>query len=156
MTEQIRIRNENAAYLAARLEEIPGIAPQRLVPGVTRGAYYLYGFRYLKEEFDNAPRTAFLRALRAEGIPFTTIYFDRLNEQLFLENTLNSPTFRKIFSAQRLRQYREENRCPINDRLAEEGVWLPQTVFLGERQDMDHIADAIAKISPHKDQLARL
>ena len=156
LDEQIRTRNENAAYLAARLEEIPGIAPQRLVSGATQGAYYLYGFRYLKEHFNDASRAVFLRALRGEGIPFTTMYFDRLNEQAFLENTLSSPTFRKVFSAERLRQYWEENHCPVNDRLAEEGVWLPQIIFLGGRQEMDDVADAIAKIHEHKDQLARL
>jgi len=153
---QIETRNRNARHLARRLAEIPGIVPQKLYPGVTRGAYYLYGFRYLKEHFNDAPRDLFLRALRAEGVRFTTMYFDQLNEQPFLENALNSPTFRKIFSRKRLQDYRERNHCPVNDRLSAQGVWLPQYVFLGDRRDMDDIAEAIAKIQRNCDQLAKL
>ncbi len=156
LAQQTRIRNENAVYLAQRLEQIPGIVPQRLHEGVTQGAYYIYGFRYQKKRFNDAPKEKFLKALRAERIPFTTMYFDRLNTQPFIENTLSSRTFQRIFSKQRLDRYREQNRCPANDQLADEGVWLPQYVFLGERRDMDDIADAVAKISEHREQLARL
>lgn len=154
--EHTKTRNDNAAYLAGRLEEIPGIMPQKLHEGVTQAAYYIYGFRYQKEHFNDAPKEKFLRALRAEGIRFTTMYFDRLNTQPFIESTLNSRTFQKIFSRQRLGQYREQNRCPNNDRLAEEGVWLPQYAFLGSRKLMDEIADAMLKIHKNRDQLAKL
>ena len=154
--DQTQVRNDNAAYLAARLEEIPGIVPQRLHRGVTRGAYYLFGFRYLKEHFHQASRAQFLRALRAEGIRFTTMYFDRLNQQAFIEHTLTSPTFRKIYSPARLRRYREMNACPVNDRLSSEGVWLPQTALLGDRKDMDDIANALAKLHEHREQLVKL
>ncbi len=156
LAEQTRTRNENATYLARRLEQIPGIVPQRLHEGVTQGAYYIYGFRYQKEHFHDAPKEKFLKALRAERIPFTTMYFDQLNKQPFIENALSSRTFQKTYSPQRLDRYREQNQCPRNDQLTAEGVWLPQSVFLGDRSDMDDIADAIAKIAEHKEQLARL
>lgn len=156
LAQQTQTRNNNAAYLAGRLAEIPGIVPQKLHDGVTKGAFYIYGFRYQKEHFNEAPKQKFLRALRAEKIPFTTMYFDELNKQPFIENTLNSPTFQKIFSRQRLKRYREENRCPSNDRLSAEGVWLPQYVFLGDKKDMDDIADAVAKIQDQRDQLGKL
>jgi dTDP-4-amino-4,6-dideoxygalactose transaminase len=156
LAQQVQIRNDNAAYLARRLGDIPGIVPQKLEEGATRGAYYIYGFRYLKVHFNDAPKQKFLKALRAERIPFTTMYFDELNKQPFLEHTLNSPTFQKIFSKERLKRYREENCCPTNDRLSAEGVWLPQYVFLGDKKDMDDIADAVAKIHEGKDQLAKL
>jgi perosamine synthetase len=149
-------RNENAQYLAGRLEQIPGIRPQKLHHGVTRAAYYIYGFRYQKEHFNGASKERFLRALRGEGIRFSTMYFDRLNTQPYIENTLKSRTFQKIYSKQRLARYREQNQCPANDRLAEEGVWLPQYAFLGGKQLMDDIADAMAKIHENKDQLAKL
>ncbi len=156
LTAEIQRRHDNAAYLAKRLSEIPGIIPQRLYPGTTRGAYYLFGFRYLRENFGGVAREKFLRALRAEGIPFTTMYFDQLNKQPFLTAVLSSPGFQKVFSADRLRRYHERNQCPNNDLLAEQGVWLPQYVLLGEKQDIDDIADAIAKISENKDHLSKL
>ena len=156
LEEQTKTRNDNAAYLAGRLEEIPGISPQKLHEGVTQSAYYIYGFRYQKEHFNDAPKEKFLRALRAEGIRFTTMYFDRLNKQPFIENTLNSRAFQRIFSKERLKKYREQNHCPRNDQLSAEGVWLPQYAFLGGKKLMDDIADAMAKIHDHKDQLAKV
>ena len=156
LAEQTRTRNENATYLASRLEKIPGIAPQKLHEGVTQAAYYIYGFRYQKEHFNDAPKEKFLRALRAEGIRFTTMYFDRLNTQPYIENALNSRTFQKVFPKERLKRYREQNYCPRNDQLSAEGVWLPQYAFLGGRQLMDDIADAMAKIQSNKDLLAKV
>jgi dTDP-4-amino-4,6-dideoxygalactose transaminase len=153
--EQVNLRNENAAYLSKRLDEIPGITPQRLSKGVTRGTYYLYGFRYQKELFNEVPKSKFLKALRAEGIPNTAMYFDRLNTQNFVEHTLNSKAFRIIYSKNRLQRYREQNQCPVNDKLSEQGVWLTQQMLLGTRKDMDDIADAILKIQKNKDDLAK-
>ncbi|MBC8872228.1 MAG: DegT/DnrJ/EryC1/StrS family aminotransferase [Planctomycetes bacterium] len=156
LPEQTQTRNENAAYLARRLEEIPGIAPQKLHDGFTKGAYYIYGFRYQKEHFNDAPKEKFLRALRGEGLRFTTMYFDQLNTQPFIENALNSRTFQKVFSTERLNRYREQNHCPSNDQLHAEGVWLPQYAFLGSKKLMDEIADAMVKIHDNRDQLAKL
>jgi len=155
LAEQTQTRNDNAAYLARRLDEIPGIVPQRLHKGVTKGAYYIYGFRYQKEHFNDAPKVKFLRALRAEGISrFSTMYFDRLNTQPFIEDALSSREFQKIYTKARLKRYGDENHCPKNDQLSEEGVWLPQYAFLGDKELMDDIADAMAKIHDNKDQLA--
>ena len=156
LPEEIHRRDDNAQYLAQLLEKIPGIIPQKRYPAVTQGGYYLFGLRYLKEAFDDIPRDVFLRALRAEGIPHTTMYFDRLNRQPFIENVLESRSFRRIFSAERLRRYREANHCPNNDLLAEQGVWLPQTVLLGDKRDMEDIAEAFAKIYRLRGQLRRL
>lgn len=156
VAEQTRIRNENASYLARRLAEIPGIVPQKLYDGVNRAAYYIYGFRYQKEQFRGAPKDKFLRALRAEGVRFTTMYFDRLNTQPFIERALGSRAFQKLFSRQRLKQYREQNQCPNNDQLEKEGVWLPQYTFLAGRKLMDEIAEALIKIQKNSDQLAKL
>ncbi|NVM04783.1 MAG: DegT/DnrJ/EryC1/StrS family aminotransferase, partial [Candidatus Helarchaeota archaeon] len=60
--EQVDRRNENAKYLTSRLKEMPGIIPQKPYEGTTKGGYYLYGFRYKKEKFNNIPRNKFLKA----------------------------------------------------------------------------------------------
>lgn len=156
LAEQTRTRNKNAAHLAQRLAEIPGIVPQKLHEGVTQGAYYIYGFRYQKEHFNDAPKEKFLKALRAEKIPFTTMYFDQLNRQPFIDKALSLPVFQQVYSKERLNRYREQNHCPRNDQLSAEGVWLPQYVFLGDTGDMDDIVEAVAKIAANKDQLASL
>ena len=152
---QVDLRNENAAYLSKRLDEIPGIVPQRLSKGVTKGTYYLYGFRYQKEYFNDVPRSKFLRALAAEGIPNSSMYFDRLNTQNFVEHTLNSKVFQIVYSKDRLKRYREQNQCPVSDKLSEQGVWLWQQMLLGTKKDMDDIAEAMIKIQKNKEALAK-
>ena len=151
---QSRTRWENAQYLTGRLKEIAGLAPARLYEGCTRSAYHLYMFRYDPHGFSGLPRSRFLKALEAEGIPCSRGYTP-LNKEPFLENTLNSRAYRKIYSEAELAQHRERNHCPENDRLCEEAVWFTQTMLLGPRSDMDQIADAILKIQKHAAQLIK-
>ncbi len=62
------------------------------------------GFSNQKEYFNDIPKSKFLRALRAEGIPNADMYFDRLNTQNFAEHTLNSKNFQLIYSKERLKR----------------------------------------------------
>lgn len=110
----------------------------------------------LEQHFNDAPKEKFLRALRGEGVRFTTMYFDRLNEQPFVEAALSSRAFQKVYSKERLKRYRELNQCPRNDQLSQEGIWLPQYALLGGKKLMDEIADSMAKIYEYRNQLAKL
>lgn len=150
--QDAKTRNENGEYLTSRIEKIPGIVPMQFYEGQTRGAYHLYAFRYKKERFNNVPRSKFLSALSREGIPCSGGYTP-LNKQGIIENALNSKNFRRAFSKTRLNKYREQNHCPVNDRLCTEAVWIPQWVLLGTKKDMDDIANAILKIYENKDKL---
>jgi len=145
LEEQSARRQENAAYLTGLLREIPGIHPARMYDGCTRNAYHLYMFRYDKQEFAGLPRGTFLKALQAEGIPCSGGYAP-LNKEPFLNNVLNSRTYRAIFPAGRLKEWQDRNHCPANDRLCEEAVWFTQNMLLASKGDMDQIADAIRKI----------
>ncbi len=153
LEEQSRTRTENAEYLTRRLREIAGIAPAKMYEGCTRNAYHLYMFRYDKAHFSGLPRARFLKALGAEGIPCSGGYAP-LNKEPFLKNTLDSRTFRAIYSPKEIAAYEERNHCPANDKLCEEGVWLFQTMLLGSRRDMDQIAEAIRKIQAQSATLA--
>ena len=152
--EQSRRREQNAAYLTKQLAEIPGIRPARMYPGATRNAYHLYMFRYDKAAFANLPRAQFLKALEAEGIPCSGGY-SPLNKEPFLKNTFDSRAYRAIYPAKRLDEWIERNHCPANDQLCEEAVWFTQTMFIGPREDMDQIADAVRKIQRQAGTLAR-
>lgn len=145
LDEQMQRREQNAEYLTALLREIPGIAPARMYPGCTRNAYHLYMLRYDEAAFAGLPRNRFLEAVRAEGIPLGAGY-GPLNRDPFLENTLRSRNFRAIYTEKEIQQWRDRNRCPANDRLAREGMWLPQHVLLAGRSDMEEIAAAIRKV----------
>ena len=136
------------------LQEIPGIHPARMYEGCTRNAYHLYMFRYDGAAFSDLPRAQFLKALRAEGIPASGGY-SPLNKEPFLQTTLNSRGFRHIYPAQQIAELLERNQCPENDRLCNEAVWLTQTMLLGDRRDMEQIAQAVRKVQKHAGRIAR-
>jgi perosamine synthetase len=152
--EQAKTRTANGLYLTSQLKEIPGIAPARMYEGCTRNAYHLYMFRYEQEQFAGLPRTSFLGALRAEGIPCSAGY-SPLNDEPFLKRALGSRTYKLLYPKQVLDEWAERTRCPNNDRLCQEAVWLTQTMLLGSRSDMDSIADAIRKIQAHASELVK-
>lgn len=151
---QAKTRDGNAAYLTQLLSEIPGVTPAMLEKGCTRSAWHLYMFRYEAARFAGLPRARFLRALAAEGVPCSSGYTP-LNKQPFLENVFHGRGYQRLFSAERLRRWREQNQCPVNDKLCEEAVWFTQTMLLGGRPDMEQIASAIARIQSHAAELAK-
>lgn len=145
-------RLENALYLSSRIKDIPGIIPYKLADGATRSAYHLYPFRYKKESFNNIPKKKFLSALSAEGIPCSGGYGPQYNDGL-IEESLNSKGFKRLFSEERLKKYRDEIHYPDNDQLCKEAVWFFQSLLIGSKSDMDDIADAISKIYENRDKL---
>jgi len=150
---QMRVREQNAAYLTEQLKQIPGIKPARMYDGCTRNAYHLYMFRYDPKHFAGVPRARFLQALSAEGVPASGGY-GTVNKQPFIKNTLETRAFKAVYSSSQLASFHERNACPVNDRLCEEAVWFTQNVLLGSRSDMDQIADAIRKIQKGASTLA--
>jgi perosamine synthetase len=151
---QSKARDDNARYLTRQLREIPGILPERMHEGCTRNAWHLYMFRYQAERFAGLPRERFLKALAAEGVPCSGGYTP-LNRQPFVSATLASRTYRRLYPEELLAGWAERNRCPANDQLCEEAVWLTQTMLLGPRQDMDDIAAAVRKIHASAADLAK-
>jgi len=152
LQKQTQTRTENANYLTSRIKDIPGVIPHRLYEGVTRAAYHLYPFLYKEEQFNNVPRSKFLAALKAEGIPCSDGY-GPINKDPFFERTLRSSDFRNMYSKDRLDRCRQLNHCPDNDQLCKEAVWFSQNLLLGTKKDMDDIADAILKIYENRDKL---
>ena len=154
LEEQTKTREENAQYLTAQLNEIPGIRPARMYDGCTRNGYHIYMLRYDPEPFAGLPRAQFLRAMRAEGVPCSGGY-SPLDTQPFVKATLETSAYRRIYSPEILTDWEERTRCPANDRLCQEAVWFGQTMLLGPRSDMDDIAGAIRKIRVAAPDLAR-
>lgn len=154
LEEQSRTREQNAAYLTSLLKQIPGITPARMYEGCTRNAYHLYMFRYDAALFSGLPRAAFLKALRAEGVPASGGY-SPLNKEPLILAALSRSGLEGAYSKARLDGWREQNRCPQNDRLCTEAVWLTQTMLLGPKRDMDDIAEAIRKVQAHAGQIAK-
>ncbi len=153
LEQQAATRERNASYLTSLLAAIDGIAPARMHEGCSRNAYHLYMFRYDAARFGGLGRDAFLRALRAEGIPASGGYSPLPDEPSVVE-TLAGRAYQRIYGKAEIDRLVERTRCPQNARLCAEAVWLTQTMLLGPRADMDQIAEAIRKIQRHADRLA--
>jgi perosamine synthetase len=152
LQEQSARRDANGKYLNETLSRIPGISPARMYPGCTRNAYHLYMFRYDNKEFAGLPRSVFLRAMNAEGIPCSGGY-SPLNKEPFIAEALKSRVYRAMYPTRVLETWQERNECPVNDRLCTEAVWFTQNMLLGTKADMDQIAEAVRKIRANADQL---
>jgi perosamine synthetase len=147
-------RRENAARLSASLKEIPGILPPRL-PENSRAVWHLYPFRYDADKFHGLPREKFIKAMRAEGIPclpgYQEQYFDGL-----LDEAIASRGFKRLFSARRLKEYRDSfQELQGNRQVCATTVAMTQNLLLAEPTDIDHIGEAIGKIQAHGAALAK-
>jgi dTDP-4-amino-4,6-dideoxygalactose transaminase len=153
--ERFARRNENAAYLTSRIKDVPGIRPQKLYEGTASGSFYLYATSYLKEHFNDVQRSTFLKAIAAEGVSLSPYIAQGLHREPWVEHILNRPVYKKMFSEQRLRRYREENHCPNCDKVCREMamIWASGPL-LGTKDDMDDVAKAIIKVYENRDKLS--
>jgi dTDP-4-amino-4,6-dideoxygalactose transaminase len=152
LEEQTRTRDRNGRYLAARLSRIPGVYPQKRLAGCERHSYHLFLFRIDAKAF-GAPRSAILKALEAEGIPVCGGYALPLYRQPLFLNKAFGPYLAQASA----RLDYSKVRCPNCEKIcAEQGAWLEQNLFLGDRTDMDDIARAFEKIYEQRTALEDL
>jgi dTDP-4-amino-4,6-dideoxygalactose transaminase len=154
LVQETARRRENADRLTASLKEIPGISPARL-PEKSRAVWHLYPFRYDAEKFQGLPRDTFIKAMRAEGIPCSTGYQEQYFDGL-LDEAISSRGYKRLFSAQRLKEYRDSFQdLEGNRQVCQTTVAMTQNLLLAGRTDIEHIAAAIQKIQAHGAELAR-
>jgi len=155
--ERFKRRNENAAHLTLRLKDVPGILPQKLYDGTNSGSWYLYPMSYRKEHFNNADRSKFLKAVAAEGVSLSTYIAQGLHREPWIEHILERPVYKKMFSRQRLEEYRRQVPCPTCDQVCREMamIWASGPLLAG-KGDMDNIADAIIKVYENRDKLSSI
>jgi len=138
-----------------QVAEQPGIANLSTRSDQAQAVWHLYPFRYDADRFQGLPRDTFIRALRAEGIPCSTGYQEQYFDGL-LDEAINSRGYKRRFSAQRLKEYRDSfQELRGNREVCATTVAMTQNLLLAERGDIDHIAEAIRKIQPHGAELAK-
>lgn len=148
LAKQNARRMANAAYLSAGLAGIPGIRPLAHRSFADRHSYHLYLFRFDAAAF-GLDRATFLRALAAEGIPCLGGYTHPLyRNPMFLNHDFyprGCPFTCGHYPVEV--DYREfVARCPVAEQACREAVWLEHRLLLGDREDMDDIVAAVAKI----------
>lgn len=147
-------RRENADYLTAGLREIPGIHTVRL-PENSRAVWHLYPFRYDEKQFNGLSRDKFMKAVQAEGIPCSSPYHEQYFDGL-IDEAIGSRGFKRLFSPERLKAYRESfHELKGNRLVCETAVAITQNLLLAERADMDHIIEAIRRIQANSAELAK-
>ncbi len=128
----------NACILDQLLQDIDGIRPQKTHEKVTLHSHYMYMFYYEADSFNGIERQEFVDLLISEGIP------------AFISYPVISET--RFYKERAFRGYLNEKSDFIkhdlhrSSKIANEVVWLPHFVLLGDTQDLQEIADAIKKI----------
>lgn len=154
LEEQLSTKNESAAYLADRFEQIAGVTP---VPGDGRtevNGYYLYLLRYDKNRFSGLSRDRFVEALNAEGIPSHIGYPWPLTK---------NPMFADIPSGAKGCPYTcpyyggsaqiADTYLPVAEQICEETVVIPHEVLLSAESELEDIPRAIEKIRKNVTEL---
>jgi len=153
LDDQIETRERNFTYLAEGLKEIDGVEPFDRDPRVTRWSIYYWNFKYKQDEFDGIPRDKFLRAVSAEGAPLGVgahgrpIYQNALFQAMTGDSTwpIKCPSCEIDYT---------EVHCPEAERIYQtEALNIAQPHFLGDREDMDLILEAIRKVRANTDEL---
>jgi perosamine synthetase len=143
-------RIELATHLSARIAGMEGICAPVTLPGA-RHVYYVYAMKY-DEARCGIPRDVFVKAMNAEGIPFSAGYVRPLYLAPLYQNRRHAAFQYYDGSA----KY-EKGMCPIAERMNEREVMLTGIVrFPATEQDMDDVADAMQKVMERKDSLCRV
>jgi len=66
--ERNEMRRRNLDYMSEQLKGIPGVEPPVTLPHVTRGGFYGYKPRFIREEIPELDMESYLKALIAEGV----------------------------------------------------------------------------------------
>jgi dTDP-4-amino-4,6-dideoxygalactose transaminase len=149
LPREIDEKNVNGEYLAEKLHRIGGVEPLRRDSRITKRGYYFFIIRYDQEEFSGLPKTRFLEALNAEGVPASCGYGMPLYRQpAFRKENLNGIMPKGV----RMPYY--EKLCLAGaEKFTNEEVTLPHPVLLSGREGLDLVVKSISKIKENIEEL---
>jgi dTDP-4-amino-4,6-dideoxygalactose transaminase len=139
----------NSKYLAKKLSRIGGVEPLRRDPRITKRGYYFFIIRYDKEKFSGLPKTRFLEALNAEGVPAGTGYgmplykqpaFKKENLKGIIPKGFNTLDYARLC-------------LPGAEKFTSEEVTLPHPILLSGNEGLDLVVKSIQKIKENVDEL---
>jgi len=145
LPKETETKHVNGEYLAERLRKIGGVEPLERDPRVTKRGYYFFVVRYNPEEFEGLPKSLFVKALNAEGVPSGKGYgmplyrqpaFKRENLKDVLPSWVRMPGYEKL-------------NLPGAERFTASEVTLPHRILLAGREALDLVVSSIEKIKDH-------
>lgn len=135
---EVRVRL--ADYLSARIANMEGISAPICLSGA-RHVFYVYAMKYDQERC-GMPRDVFVKAINAEGIPFSAGYVKPLYLAPLYQGRRHA-----AFQNYRGKATYQKGLCPTAERMYEKEVMLTPVVRApATEKDMDDIADAMEKV----------
>src|SRR3984893_16084459 len=156
LPKQAKLRAANMKHLEPRLQHTPGIGLLKSDPRITRLAPYGYVLKYFAYQVGDIPRAAFVAALQLEGIPCDGLFYEPVyKSSLFPVDSTDFPAL--SWGREKPLDLRSMYSCAEADRAAyHEAVWFMHQLFLGSRNDVGAIADAIHKVLENIEELLSL
>src|SRR6202162_5684620 len=153
---QAKVRQTNMEYVESRLRGVQGIGLLKPEPRITRLAPYGYVLKYYAEQVKNIPRAAFVAALQLEGIPCDGLFYEPVyRSSLFPIDPTDYPAL--SWGRPKPLDLRNMYKCPAAERAAyHEAVWFSHHLFLGGKENVDSIVDAIRKVLENSEELRGL
>jgi len=143
-------REQNARMIDQLLAQHPGLKPLRADAGVTMNSHHLHILRYQPEAWNGLPKSKFLEAMKAEGVPLSAGYSIPLYEQPVLKNK-SFGAFSKWFTDKV--DYGALHLPNTHAACYEQAIWIVQSYLLGSEEDMRDIVRAIEKVYEHRREL---
>jgi 3-amino-5-hydroxybenzoate synthase len=137
LAEQNTRRDQRWQELVDLVAQVPGITPQGRDPRCTLDPHNTASMEIDSELHDGETRDTIVAALRAEGITVNP-----MNPPIYrLPAFWDGPTHP---SAADMHQF--AGACPHSERLGARAINFPHWMLLGDRRDVQDIADALAKV----------
>jgi dTDP-4-amino-4,6-dideoxygalactose transaminase len=149
LPREVDEKSVNGEYLAEKLRKIGGVEPLKRDPRITKRGYYFFIVRYDKTEFKGLPKTRFLEALNAEGVPAGSGYgmplykqpaFRKENLKGIIPKGVKTPDYAKL-------------HLPGAEKYIAEEVTLPHPVLLSGREGLDLVVKSVRKIKENVGEL---
>jgi len=135
LEEQIALRTKNAEALTQRLADVPGVTPPHRSLWCACHAYHLYPMLVDPAAFGGQSRGDISEALCAEGTGCWAGYMEPLSDSGAIQHQMkNYPDTVRVLD------------CPNARDVCERSIWFGQSMLLGDEQDMDDLATALAKV----------
>lgn len=149
---QLALRDENAIYLNTEIKKQGLLSPMRREEGTQLQCYFNICFRYNPQNFEGLDIAKFRAALTAElNFPFMPCY-QPLN-MCELYNPLTKKRH-KLSEAYQKKIDPKRFKLPVaEDAYHNTSICAHHKILLGEKSDMDQIAEAVSKIKKYAGEL---
>jgi hypothetical protein len=113
---------------------------------------------YDSKVYNGVHRSKYLKALAAEGISLSPYIKNGLHKEPWVDNIINRKVYQKMYTPERLKQFKDELECPNCDTVCDEEMVMlwASGPLLGTQEDMDDIINALVKVYENRDQLEKV